>query len=177
MGFDGATGRPSTPPEQLSRWTNRRRHVFREIGRLDLGLSANRLAIPMDEANADLRVVDGPWQTLASAAHVSMCNAALVPEGTLPLATPGLTMPRVLSDPRPSYTRAAVSRRASGRVGLEVLIDEKGKPRVLCVSEPLDPDLDREAIKAVGKWKFEPATLAGRPVPVVGIIFQGFELD
>jgi TonB family protein len=45
----------------------------------------------------------------------------------------------------------------NGEVVLRVTIDDQGKVRDIKVLKSLQPDVDRETVKAVGEWEFEPA--------------------
>jgi TonB family protein len=47
---------------------------------------------------------------------------------------------------------------------LSVIVEPDGRTSHIRVMKSLDWDLDQEAIHAVKKWKFKPATLNGRPV-------------
>ena len=52
----------------------------------------------------------------------------------------------------------------SGTVVLSVVVGEDRKQGEIAVTEPLEKSLDREAIQAVGKWRFAPAQRDGRKV-------------
>jgi len=56
---------------------------------------------------------------------------------------------------------------AKSRVSLYVVVDEHGKVRFPTVGESPGADFSNAAIKAVEKWRFQPATLNGVPVPVL----------
>jgi hypothetical protein len=49
-------------------------------------------------------------------------------------------------------------------VGLTV--DEKGKPRDICILKEIGYGLDKVAFDTVARHRFDPATLRGEPVPV-----------
>jgi outer membrane biosynthesis protein TonB len=72
--------------------------------------------------------------------------------------------------PRPVRTvmpRLGGRREYSGQqVNVSVLIDEKGIPREPSVAEIEDERLARLCCEAVTRWRFAPATKAGRPVKV-----------
>ena len=69
-----------------------------------------------------------------------------------------------------------MARRAHGAVWLEVVVLIEGTVGSICVSKPLDPDLDLQAIAAALKWRFKPATLDGVKVPVVAAVELAFTL-
>lgn len=49
---------------------------------------------------------------------------------------------------------------------VRLTVDEKGQPRDLCIAKEAGLGLDRNAIEAAAKYRFWPATLNGKPVPV-----------
>lgn len=49
---------------------------------------------------------------------------------------------------------------------LHMVVDVDGIPRHIVVTQPLGYGLDEEAIKTVQRWRFEPAKLRHKPVPV-----------
>lgn len=68
-------------------------------------------------------------------------------------AAPPLPVRRV--DPKvPEGVDASV---LEGEVVLKVTIDDQGKVSDIQVLKSLQPDVDRETVKAVGEWEFEPA--------------------
>jgi TonB family protein len=84
--------------------------------------------------------------------------------------------PEKISGDPPAYTDAARRALVSGVVIVEAVIDEQGNvtsPRVL---KGLPLGLERQAMEAVQAWKFKPATLRGRPVPVYQLLTATFHL-
>jgi TonB family protein len=74
-------------------------------------------------------------------------------------------MPRVLSEVRPVYPKAAKEKHIEGSVALSVLIDEKGNVRQV---DFLDGEeiFKNEAIEAMRKFRFSPANVSGKNVAV-----------
>ena len=72
---------------------------------------------------------------------------------------PPLATERAAPD-APTGTSASLS----GRVVLAVRVTETGDVDSVRVATALDPDLDALAIAAVRRWRYTPATDAGRPV-------------
>jgi periplasmic protein TonB len=85
-----------------------------------------------------------------------------------PILRPGgdVTMPRVLVRTDPEYPEIARQMRLHGIVVLECVIGRDGTVRDPRVERSAHPLLDRAAIDAVTRWRFDPATLNGRPVDV-----------
>ena len=79
-----------------------------------------------------------------------------------PCATP----PKAIFAPDPKYSEEARQNKIQGALVLWLVVGADGKPSNIKVSRSVGHGLDQEAIDAVKKWKFEPATLNGEPVPV-----------
>ena len=89
----------------------------------------------------------------------------------------GVVPPKLIYSPDPEYTDKARRAKLEGTVTLIVDVDEKG--RVCNVKEAgpkLGMGLDKKALKAVRKWKFQPATREGKPVGVSGTLKVKFKL-
>ncbi|MDT7687856.1 MAG: Ca-activated chloride channel [Acidobacteriota bacterium] len=87
----------------------------------------------------------------------------------------GVLNGKALSLPRPTYPAAARESGASGKVVVEVTIDEQGKIiEARAVSG--HPFLQKAAVAAALQARFSPATLSGSPVKVKGIINYVFTL-
>jgi TonB family protein len=97
-------------------------------------------------------------------ALVSACGA----RKPYSLATPNLVPPKLIQRATPSYTDEARRAQITGNVELLVRIGADGKTEHVRVTKSLDRvhGLDDEAIAAVRRFAFTPATLNGRPVPV-----------
>jgi len=97
-------------------------------------------------------------------AAVSACGA----RKPYSLATPNLVPPKLIQRATPSYTDGARRARITGNVELLVRIGADGKTERARITKSLDTvhGLDDEAIAAVRRFVFTPATLNGRPVPV-----------
>jgi protein TonB len=76
----------------------------------------------------------------------------------------GVTLPRAIYDPDPEYSEEARHNRYQGSVVLFLIVDAQGQPRDLRLQRSLGMGLDEKAMAAVSKWRFQPATLHGRPV-------------
>jgi protein TonB len=84
--------------------------------------------------------------------------------------------PQPIRMPRPTYTVEAIRKKVSGEVVLKVIIDVRGKVKVLSVARSI-PELDREAIRVVEEeWLFRPATKNGRPIDSVAELVVTFNL-
>jgi periplasmic protein TonB len=78
----------------------------------------------------------------------------------------GVAAPTPLSMPNPEYTDKARKKKLNGTVVVTMIVTPEGKVRDPKVVRSLDKDLDKQALAAVRRWKFEPATKDGIPVAV-----------
>ncbi len=90
-------------------------------------------------------------------------------------ATPSaLREPKLLSSVVPIYPKAAMVRGDSGEVTVNATVNELGK--VVAIKAIAGPATLREAaISAVSQWRYQPATLNGKPVSaqvVVKVMFN-----
>ena len=92
------------------------------------------------------------------------------------LKAAGGQTPKLIREVRPSYTSDAMRRIVQGRVGMEVVVLPDGSTGAVRVKRSLDPDLDISAIAAVRAWKFKPAVLSGKPVPMLVEVEMTFTL-
>lgn len=87
-----------------------------------------------------------------------------------------VTRPEKISGESGVYTEIARRARVVGVVILELVIDEKGDVTDTRVLKGLPMGLDKAALDAVQTWRFKPATLDGRPVPVYYTVTMNFQL-
>jgi TonB family protein len=76
----------------------------------------------------------------------------------------GVTAPRPLKTPDPHYSKQAKEAKLQGKVVLWVVIGPDGLPHNIRVQRSIGYGLDEEAVNAVRKWRFQPATREGKPV-------------
>jgi protein TonB len=77
-----------------------------------------------------------------------------------------MTRPEVLFKVTPRYTEAARIGHRQGVVIVQATIDRTGHVTDVRLIKGLGLGLDESATNAVQQWRFKPAALAGRPVPV-----------
>ena len=74
----------------------------------------------------------------------------------------GTGVPRLVSSPAPAYPRNALRSGASGDVQLRIEVGADGVPTdVEVVGSSRNRDLDRAAVQAVRRWRFQPAMQNG----------------
>lgn len=72
--------------------------------------------------------------------------------------------PRAVRRTEPSYTTGARNAQATGDVVLSIDVDSTGNVSHITVIKEMGYGLVREAVAAVNKWKFQPATRDGMPI-------------
>jgi TonB family protein len=76
-----------------------------------------------------------------------------------------VTPPPKLREVRPDYPAAALEARVGGSVGVEIVVDERGRVSDARVSRSI-AGLDEAALAAVRQWEFLPTVVNGRAVAV-----------
>jgi protein TonB len=85
----------------------------------------------------------------------------------------GVSSGKAISIPKPEYPAEARTKHLSGKVTVDVMIDEDGKViSARAVSGP--PELRKAAEAAALKARFTPTKLSGTPVKVKGAITYDF---
>ena len=80
----------------------------------------------------------------------------------------GVTLPKVVSEVKPTYTPEALQAKIEGMILMTTVVRTDGTPGDIKVTQSLDTKygLDKQAIAALGQWRFEPGRKGGKPVPV-----------
>ena len=116
--------------------------------------------------------------TLATTSHIPI--GATLQAQTEQIYKPdgGITLPRVLTEVKPTYTPAAMRARIQGSVWMRVVVLANGAVGDVEVTQSLDMEhgLDQQAVDATRQWTFEPGKKDGRPVPVEVTIEMTFTL-
>jgi periplasmic protein TonB len=76
----------------------------------------------------------------------------------------GVTVPRAIYSPEPSFSDEARQAKAQGIVVLLLVVGADGHTHDIRVQRSLGMGLDEKAIEAVKTWRFIPATLKGKPI-------------
>lgn len=109
---------------------------------------------------------------------VGIPEAPPAAEQTGPLRVGGEVLaPIKIHTPSPRYPELARRVRKEGVVIVEAIIDETGTVASTRVIKSAPMGLDDAAVEAVSKWRFEPATLRGQPVPVLFSLTVKFQLN
>ena len=89
-----------------------------------------------------------------------------------------VTLPEIVREVKPAYTREAMQAKIQGTVWLTVIVLDSGHVGDVTVAKSLDAQygLDEEAVKAARQWVFKPGTRDGKPVNVEVTIEMTFTL-
>lgn len=79
--------------------------------------------------------------------------------------------------PQPQYTEIARKARIQGVVIVQAIIDKQGNVDNVKILKGLPMGLDSAAVESIKTWKFEPATLNGKPVDVYYNLTVNFTLQ
>ena len=88
------------------------------------------------------------------------------PEKTRLEVRDGVSIPRARFAPEPEFNEGALHERYRGELALEVIVDSTGKVRDASILRPFGMGLDENAVSKVLTWRFDPATVDGKPVAV-----------
>lgn len=78
----------------------------------------------------------------------------------------GVTTPKVIHSASIEVLPSEMYIANETKVQLSFHVDEKGKASDIKVVNPSNPILDQHVVKAISKFRFEPATLDNQPVPI-----------
>lgn len=125
---------------------------------------------PLPAADGNARLVEEPTpEPLPPLPDALPASPALPPSIEPAPAAPAAVRPpqRLADQPPPRYPSDALRRGESGTVVVRVEVGTDGRPASLRVESPSGSrELDRAAVDAVARWRFEPARdAAGQAVP------------
>ena len=75
--------------------------------------------------------------------------------------------PKPIYTPDPSFPPEAKNKHISGTVLVAAVINEKGFPELLEPTHRTVEGFDDKALSAISRWRFQPATLDGKPTAVL----------
>ena len=114
---------------------------------------------------------------LSVAFAASLCMAAYSASAS-PQEASNHTMPVLVKDVKPVYTKEAREARIQGLVGLDAVVLKDGTVGAVTITKSLDQKygLDDQAVKALKQWQFKPGTQDGKPADVRVSIEMSFTL-
>lgn len=87
------------------------------------------------------------------------------------------TPPKRIKGSSPDYPEAAARDGVQGTVLLECVISETGAVEACVVSHSVHPAVDRAAVSAIRRWRYEPARLMEQPRRIVAQFMMIFRLQ
>jgi TonB family protein len=88
----------------------------------------------------------------------------------------GIKPPKLIYAPEPEFSDPARVLKYQGTSTLGVTVDQEGVPRRIRILNPLGCGLDEKAVRAVERWRFQPAEKDGQPVSVMIAVETNFHL-
>jgi len=84
--------------------------------------------------------------------------------------------PHRVHTPEPEYDNQARKKKIQGTVVLSMIVTKEGRTADIEVTKTLTPGLDKQAVKAVSQWTFEPVIEDGKPCPFKTAVEVDFKL-
>ncbi len=148
-----------------------------EASRLLLDAGADFAARDADGRTPLFLAIEGRHAEIIKLLHAAALVSSSRRSPARVFALEGETVPPVIIRwENAPYTDYALKQGVEGTVVLMALVRQDGSIGAVSVSESLEESLDRNALRAVRTWRFDPATRAGTPVVVVVEINVEFEL-
>jgi protein TonB len=88
----------------------------------------------------------------------------------------GVLAPRLIYGPEAEMTDQARMAKYQGECVIEMVVDAKGLPHDFKIVRHLGMGLDEKALEAVRQYRFKPAMLNGKPVPVLIDVVVDFHI-
>lgn len=133
---------------------------------------SSRTAIENETSNANRSM----RSNLAPAANATPANERGTPIANDPRASinGGILNDKAIKLPKPDYPASAKATKISGRVTVQVLIDESGKVIDAYATSSQYPLLQESAVRAARQARFSPTLVSGKPVKVSGVLTYHF---
>jgi len=109
-------------------------------------------------------------------AESPQAGAAPAPRNQIYHIGGGVSAPSVVFAADPEYTEKARRAKYQGICVVALIVDEQGNPQRVQVVRHLGMGLDKKAVEAVRQYRFKPAMLRGKPVPVEVNIEVNFKI-
>ena len=145
-----------------------------DIGKIDPGLPPEKIlsgkeVFTMRVDMPNLTSSSGSW-ILNFAQMDDYAPAYQRPKGKLAAPVP-------LRKVDPKYPQLAIKQHIDGEVILYAIIRKDGHVDSIQVVRSVDPELDHNAMEALSRWEFRPATREGQPVELEAVIHIPFRFN
>jgi TonB family protein len=152
------------------------------IGRRHLSQRISLIA--EEEVMSHRRIIASVAAALLVCAAATVAAGSVVPFSSSVQTTKvykggdGVTLPVVVKEGKPEYTREAMNQGIQGSVFMAVVVLDSGDVGEVRVTQSLDDEygLDAQAVAAMKQWKFKPGMKDGKPVAVEVTVQMTFTL-
>jgi TonB family protein len=154
----------------------RRRHHAQRVALITEEVPMSRRRAALIVVMTTLAVGVATTATIAQFPIATAVSAQSRPE--VFKAGDGVSLPRVLTEVKPQYTKEAMNAKIQGTVAVRTLVLASGEVGDVEVVRSLDDKygLDRNAVAAAKQWTFAPGKKDGKPVAVEVTIEMAFTL-
>jgi len=137
------------------------------VGAIDPSLSPDKIL-----SGKEVYTMDVNMPNLTSVAGSWVLQFAELDESEGPPFARGgkLAAPVAVEKTDPKYPQDAIKENIEGEVVLYAIIRKDGSVDSIQVVQRLDPELDKNAIEALAKWKFRPGSRDGAPVDLEAVV-------
>jgi bla regulator protein blaR1 len=135
------------------------RKIF--LGAMAIGVLAGPILVGL--VKAPLVNAQSPQAVAASRPTTSYW---LAPQDQIYHVGGEVSAPKLIFAADPEYTEKARKAKYQGVCVVALIVDEQGNPQRVQIVRHLGMGLDKKAVDAVRQYRFKPATLRGKPVPV-----------
>jgi TonB family protein len=141
------------------------------IGALDPSLPPEKIL-----SGKEVYTLDVNMPNLTSVAGSWVLYFAELDEGDAGPAKPKgrVSSPVPVEKVDPKYPPDLINEHVDGEVVLYAIIRKDGSVDSIQLVRKLDPQLDRNAVEALGRWKFRPGTRDGEPVDLEAVVHIPF---
>ncbi|MGC2401595.1 MAG: M56 family metallopeptidase [Acidobacteriaceae bacterium] len=147
------------------------------LAAITIGAVAGPIVVGLVKAPLAAAQSSSPSTATQSAKGTAATVPAHPPEHKIYHVGGGVSAPELLFAPDPQYTEQASKAKYQGVCVLSLIVDAKGNPQRVQVVRHLAMGLDLKATEAVKEYKFRPAMLNGKPVPVQVNIEVNFRVN
>jgi len=152
--------------------------LFRKLLLVTIGVGAVAAPIVTGLIKAPVATAQSAQANLDSApgAVESATNSFAVPQQLYHVGG-DVSAPKLVFAPDPQYSEKARQAKYQGVCVISLMVDAQGKPKRVQVVRHLGMGLDKKAVEAVKRYRFEPAMRFGKPVAVAVNIEVNFRLN
>ena len=164
-------GKLNLKPAPLTESKSSSHRAAIDVAHLDPGVSPEKIM-----SGKEIYPVHVNMPNLTSIAGSWILNCAQLDENDSPGYRPtgAFSGPVPIDKVDPKYPQAIIEQHVDGEVVLYAIIRKDGSVDSIQLVRKLDPQLDKNSMDALARWKFRPGTRAGVPVDVEAVVHIPF---